>query len=1006
MPDLGRTGLPMVGRRAELGALVRALGLTRTSGQIAPGGCALLTGDAGVGKSRLLAELAGSAAAAGWRVLVGHCLDFGDGPLPYLPFSEIFGRLAGQDPELAGQILADHPALARLMPGHRQWTARGAQAPVVPIARAEIYAGVHAALGAAARRVPLLIVVEDVHWADRSTLEVLSVLLARQQDGPVALVVSYRTDDLHRRHPLRPVAAQWSRLPGVQRLSLEPLPDDDVRAMVLGLRARPFTEPELRGIVTLAEGNAFFVEELVTATALGCGRLTADLTEILLVRLDRLDEPARAVVRAAAVVGRRVPHQMLSAVCRMGPARLDAALRDAVDNHLLTTAGSDGYAFRHALLLEAVYDDLLPGERVGLHGACAAALLAGEVPGTAAELARHALASHQPRVALRASVQAGDEAISVGGPEEAGRHYETALDLLGGAGSDTDVDRVALVLAAAAAASAGGHPHRALTLVHDLLSGLPDDAPATSRAQVLLALADLVLLSDSPVDPLALTTQALALVPPDPPSELRARLAGTHARASLHHQRLEEAGRWAEEAVVLAGRLGLAAVAADAAATLAGLSQDDVGLDAALAALEAGRRDARRVADLAAELRALHNLARLNYRAGRLPAARVAFAEVAGRAAERGRPWAPYAIESRVHGVVVAYLLGDWDDALALAEVTGEPPVVASAMLRASRLAVDAGRGTTAAVADLALLDPAWDRDTLVPLLSVPVIDLLADAGDLDAAAAWYRRITGSVTSAWQRETFHAQLRMAALLMGQLGTEAARPGGPPPHELLARGRDLAGTAKAAARWVHESGGRPGPEGVAWVARVAAELVRLRWLTGIDPPDHEEMIGRWQVTVDAFADFGQVFELARSRTRLAAVLRAVGRRDQATVLAGQAFVTAERLGARPLLAELGGLGATGERSAGKRPARRDGAELTEREHEVLSLVAEGLSNGAIGKRLFISTKTASVHVSNILAKVGATGRTEAAAIARRRGLLDRRDGRPGETGRDDGPGETG
>jgi DNA-binding CsgD family transcriptional regulator/tetratricopeptide (TPR) repeat protein len=1026
MPDLGRPGLPMVGRREELAALVRALGLAGTAGHGAAGGCALLTGDAGAGKSRLLVELAGVARAAGWRVLAGHCLDFGDGALPYLPFSEIFGRLADQDPELAGQILAGHPAVARLMPGHRQLVAQGFPGgpadSEAPIARGEVYAAVDGALAAVARQVPLLIVVEDVHWADRSTLEVLGFLLARRHDVPVALVVSYRTDDLHRRHPLRPVAAQWSRLPGVQRLSLEPLPDEEVRAMASGLRAQPFTEPELRGIVRLAEGNAFFVEEMATATALGCCRLTSDLAEILLVRLDQLDDLTRAVVRAAAVVGRQVPHLMLSAVCRMEPAQLDAALRDAVDNHVLVLAGSDGYAFRHALLLEAVYDDLLPGERVRLHGACVAALLAGEVPGTAAELARHALASHQLPIALRASVQAGDEAMSVGGPEEAGRHYETALDLLGGVGVEVartgadpgsgtgdgngagdgadaagrDVDRVALVLAAASAASAGGHPDRALTLVADLLGDLPDDTPAPSRAGVLLALADLVLLSDSPLDPLTLTNQALALVPADPPSGLRARLAGTHARANLRHQRLEEAGRWAEESVGLARRLGLASVAADSATTLAGLSQDGAGLDDAVAALEAGRRAARRARDSAAELRNLHDLARLYHRAGRLPAARAAFEQAAARAAEHGRPWAPYAIESRVHGAVTAYLLGDWDDALALTRGPGEPPALAAAMLRAARLAVDAGRGTGSARSELVLLDQAWDQDALVPLLSAPVIDLLGDAGDLDAAAAWHQRVTESVTSAWQRETFQAQVRMAALLIGQLATEADRPGGARGAELVAWGRDLAGIAEVAARWVHEPGGRPGPEGAAWVARVGAEQARLRWLAGIDPPDHEEMIARWGVTIGAFADFGHVFELARSRARLAAVMRAAGRWDEAEVLAGQAFGTAARLRAEPLLGELGGSGrrlAAGTARA-RAPGRRGGPGLTGREREVLALVATGLSNGAIGSRLFISTKTASVHVSNILAKLDATSRTEAAAIAHRRGLLGGPDGGPG------------
>jgi DNA-binding CsgD family transcriptional regulator len=179
------------------------------------------------------------------------------------------------------------------------------------------------------------------------------------------------------------------------------------------------------------------------------------------------------------------------------------------------------------------------------------------------------------------------------------------------------------------------------------------------------------------------------------------------------------------------------------------------------------------------------------------------------------------------------------------------------------------------------------------------------------------------------------------------------------------------------------GRRTGPEGEAWAARVAAEHARLRWLTDVDPPPQHELVAAWEGAVAAFEKFGHTFETARSRARLAEVLRAAGRSSEAADQAGQAMDVARQLGAQPLLAELRTSFPTGRQGAG---AQLDDL-LTPREQEVLQLVAQGRSNREIGAHLFISGKTVSVHVSNILAKLGARGRLEAAAVARRRGLLE-------------------
>ena len=172
----------------------------------------------------------------------------------------------------------------------------------------------------------------------------------------------------------------------------------------------------------------------------------------------------------------------------------------------------------------------------------------------------------------------------------------------------------------------------------------------------------------------------------------------------------------------------------------------------------------------------------------------------------------------------------------------------------------------------------------------------------------------------------------------------------------------------------------GPEGVAWAARLSAEYLRLRWLLGIDPPGEQELVDSWTRALEAFEAYGHRYEVARCQARLAAVLQAAGDQAQARVYADLARAEAKRVGAAPLLEELRSLGA-GSRS---RTASGSSEALTAREHEILG--AQGRSNGEIGKQLFIATKTVSVHVSNILAKLGASTRTEAAAIAQRRGLL--------------------
>ena len=500
------TSRTLIGRDAELTEIASLLGVRSSSAAPSEAVHVVLSGDAGVGKTRLLVELRDLAVEEEWRVVAGHCLDFGDSALPYLPFSEVLGRLEAELPEVVGRVAEAHPALARLQPGRRMLASAGGPASGrvegESVDRGDLFTAVHSLLEEAAQVAPVLLVIEDCHWADQSTRDLLSFLFSRPFEGAaehrVAIVASYRADDLHRRHPLRRQVAEWSRLRGVERLQLGPLGDDQVRLLIDSLSPGAIAEKELSVIVRRAEGNAFFVEELVGAATQPGSWVPDDLADVLLVRLDRLNDASRHVVRVASVAGRKVAHDLLVAASGLSSTELEDGLRQAVEMNLLVP-GDGTYSFRHALLGEAVYDDLLPGERVRLHAQYAEALGEGMGRGTAAELARHARLAHDLDTALDASIRAGDEAMAVAGPDEAAHHYEQALELLADPRrrSTCEIDISKLAVSAAEALTASGQPTRAAALLAEQLAGLAPDAPPAWRARMLAARADAVMLTEN-----------------------------------------------------------------------------------------------------------------------------------------------------------------------------------------------------------------------------------------------------------------------------------------------------------------------------------------------------------------------------------------------------------------------------------------------------------------------------------------------------------------------------
>jgi DNA-binding CsgD family transcriptional regulator/tetratricopeptide (TPR) repeat protein len=988
---------PMVGRASELARLLAHL--DRAAAGISS--AVLLAGDAGVGKTRLLDELASRAAERGVRVLTGHCVDLGDVGLPYLPFVDLLRPVAAE-PELA-PAAAGSPVLAALLAGRpasfppvlpapegrdlsRPLPHRAAPQPVDD-GRLQLFESVAALICELASSVPLLIVLEDIHWADRSSRDLLRYLLARLVEEPVTVVASYRADDLHRRHPLRPLLAELVRLPGVERLELGPLPDPEVAALVRRL-AGPGGGPAesmIEDVVARAEGNAFYAEELLAAGLHG-ESLPLGLTDVLLARVEQLSPAAQQVLRIAAVAGRRVRHDLMAAVGELAGPELEAALAEAVHHHLLVVSDDGRYRFRHALLREAVLADLLPGERVRLHAAIAAHLVENPGAGTAAERAHHARESNDLPGAFTASLEAAAAAGSVGAPAEQLQHLEVALALwpaVPDAAEHAGRGQADLLLETAAAARTVGELHRAVALLRSALSLLGPDTDPAARARVHYTLAQAMVRVEDVAGAYRESSAAMALVPPDPPSEVRTWAAATHARMSYSAGLAEEAEAAAEEALAAADALGLDGAWSDIAVTQV---RARPGADPAVRArLDEALVRARRSGDLDVEMRVLFNHATVAFEAGRIDEALSWTRRGTRRARDLGVEWSYYPAELRHLQVTALYMAGNWDDSLAEADLLARIPEMA-AHVRADGLLVLVGRGDPAARDRI-----DWAR-RLIPRLSAHVLLDLVTAGSEIDLAAWQGEAQTAVDVAltasrrlqaeWPDDHLGV-LRLVGTALAPLGDAAAsarRDGNTADRDRWVQaGTDLAGLARSAAVVYQRSyGDTMGVEARAWQLRVEAEAARLR---GEDDP------ALWRASVAAFG-FGHVYEEARSRWRLAEALLAGGERARATEEARAAHDVAVRLGAAPLRAAVEALVRRGRLDGavrGVRPAEIS-AVLTPREAEVLRLLAQGRTNRQIGAELYISEKTASVHVSNILAKFGAGGRTEAVAIAAQRGLL--------------------
>lgn len=964
-----------MGREAELAAVESVSGTV------------VIAGDAGVGKSRLVEELERRARAEGKVVLIGECLDVTEGELPYAPIVTALRPVLSQGEVRDALSEGERAELARLWPELGQVGAAAA-GDGDGSSQARVFGLLLGLLTRLGGERPVLFIIEDLHWADRSTRDFLAFLVRASRGGRLSIVATIRAEELTRDHPLREFVAELGRVRGVQRLDLGSFTRDEVALQaeeILGERPSPDLVSKL---FERAEGNAFYTEELLAA---GDGDdLPASLRDALLVRIERLSEPTRRLLALAATAGRAVDEGLLAAVGEVPGAEFVPALREALDQQVLVPRGAgSSYAFRHALVREAVYRDLLASERARLHAALARTLvrrpeLAVGGIGVAGELAHHWYAAGVLPSAFKASVEASADAERAFAFAETQRHAERALllwDRVPDPAEASGMDRVTLLGRAAAAAVRADDPMRAAELARQAVAELDParDAARAARAYVLVGRG--LWLSGDNAGALEAYRAAVRLVPPEPPSSERALVVAAEAQALMLNGRFTEAKVRCDEALELAHMVEDRLVEAHVHNTLSGLGW--LGGDPI--------EHAETARTIAFEIGAVEEIGR-SYGNGSEALEAVGRIEEAIALAEEGIALAP---EWGLHDFVV-YLTANiamWELRLGrfeaverrLADVTPRGHTAAAPWHEAlGRVALARGEFSEAEVEltraeelSRGLGGPEWWP---AALSGIGMLRLLQ--GRLEEAAASVQDALDALDdlefAPWLADFVDVYPTAARIHADRADHARAHRGSAEDAEAAAEDAVARLDAMLAALpEAHRS-----PRSQACRALAVAEATRASG--HFDP-------AAWKLATDRLHAVGARYTHAYAQFRQAEALLAAGGdgRAAAAPLLRSAHATTMELRERPLRAEIEALAVRARvpLEAAAEPSEDPGSELgiTAREHEVLALLAEGRTNREIAETLVITEKTASVHVSHILSKLDARNRGEAAAIAHRLGL---------------------
>ncbi|MEP7020995.1 MAG: AAA family ATPase [Pseudonocardiales bacterium] len=971
-----------VGRGPELRRLDEAADAATHEGRIV-----LIAGDAGVGKTRLIEELCARRRACGATTAVGGCVDLGDVGVGFAPLIEVLRSFRSQlGPDKFDELLdRSAPELRPLLAGGRDGHA------ALPGAVLAHTLALLDALGD--QRAGAVVAFEDLHWADASTRDLVAFLARNLRTAKVVLVLSYREDDLHRRHPLRPLLAELARNAAVEHVQLGRMTRSELTVLLAGVGGVVPTDGVVDAVMARSEGNPFYAEELLALG--GTGPLPLTLRDAILARVARLAEPVQAVLREAAVLGDEVDERLIAGVTGRAVHEVGSALRDAVAHQVLVL-GADGCRFRHALVREALYEDLLPGERQRLHETAASVINARpELAGGPehvrwARLAYHWDAAEDQANAFAASVRAGVESETVGALAEATTHFQRALELWprvtdpeGGAG----MAKLALVVRAADAASHTGEPAQAVALMESALALLDENAaPPETPALVLERLGGhRAAVGDVPGSEQA-HQASVELLADAPPSEVKALCIAALGRHQMLVGRLDEAETKLREAMAVNATVGSSAVQinvlSNLGAVLVQLGRIDEGMAALIEALRLAEHE-ERASDISGAYLVLTGAFIVTARyqeAADLAATALSHARQVGMEASIGsrlacnRAWA-------------LLCLGHWDEATELlaAAAARHGDNGAHAAGIAARLALWRGDSDEAAAyCDRALQAP--NGHLAGPERLAFAADVAAGQGRFAHARALARDALAVIEPT--DDLWVAAVVFAIAMQVEADCVDAAPTRGPRAEDVAEARAVADEllmrAHDRAKRLTSPAVAALPEASAWLAVTEADHGRA-W--GRSDPD------RWAAAAKQFDTLLIPYPAAVARLREAdAVLRGRGSRLRATDAARIALATAERIGAKALTDQVRLLAQRArleldEAPAAATPEATAWADLgiSPREEEVLALLAHGRSNHEIAKELFISEKTASVHVTHLLRKLGVASRVEAAAIGQRIGM---------------------
>jgi DNA-binding NarL/FixJ family response regulator len=1013
-----RARAAFVGRVEELDRLRAA-----SSRAMAGGSSAVLCfGEAGIGKSRLVAEFTARAAGDGVAVLEGGCVELGSAGLPYGPFAEVL-RTALRDGLLDPEALhADtRTQLAMLVPElgartRRSTSARRSTDGRPELGQVPLFEAVLAAFASASRQQGLIVVLEDVHWADRSTMDLLAFLVRNLEAVPLLLVITIRTDGLDRRDPLAVLVTELTRRPGVERLDLAPL---DLAATRRQLESILGYEPDgamARRIHQRSDGNPFFVEQLARSYLDGEPvALPPSLRDLLLSQLSQLPADVQRLAAAVAIAGPHADERLLAAMVDASEREVLERLRVAVDQHVLVPVhGSphDGYAFHHALLAEAAESDLLDGERRDLHARCADAV-ARERPGDGADLARWAgrIAHHRERadqrlLTIAASIEAAQAAEAVAAHGDAFAQYLRATRLLR---PDENVpvddwDRSRLFGRAGVSAAHAGDPEAAARLTRLAIDELSADADAFERGRLLVRYAEYQWTS-SDDGFVATLKQAAEVIPAVPPTALRADALNA---LGFHHQYLGEhraaIAAFDEARATALSVLDAGNELAIADSCLAFYAYEDGDVVRGDAAIVEGRDALRQPSANGRASAGWMDLVGVVGWSGNDPWA-VELAEEGLRRIRAAGAEAYYGGVIAANGAECLLSMGRLGDGLAmLATVHNHASggYLDSVFLLTRALLQTAVGDLAAATQDLeAISDRASHGDqSIARMLAYVSAEVRVERGDIAG-------VRDAVDGALALPPTHIPLVHEVGLMAWLAIRAEADAA---ERSRARrdvrgvtiGSDRSATVLAAAEQHLASAAPRSPatgRGRAFLALARAEECRRM---GTSDP------AAWRVAVDAWSGRRLVLRPLYARIREAEALLAGSRTSRAAAdRLVDAYAEARRLGAgrlaemaaaiaRRARVDLAAVEGTGTAVDGRGKADADDAGtsattavraygLTNREVEILSLLAAGLTNRQIGEQLYISPKTAGVHVSNLLGKLGVSGRVQAATLAHHLGV---------------------